>query len=382
MKDDEHLDLIRLSENKRQELLTKLSSKTPSRAQRQRREHERYEYRQSYVHVEVTHPGGGVGRFIVCARNLSAGGISFIHGGFLHKGSELQVTLPAIGEHQRVVLGKVVMCRHLAGSLHEVGAKFHEKIDPFQFLDPQSAKPDGPSEHRPVRRLSGEVLCVDDSDADRRLVGHALRGSGAHFVEASHLGAALDRIKRQPFDLALCSLDQADKPGAEAIEALRRAGFAGPIIAMTTETAPERLESAHQAGADETIAKPINQDRLFEALAQRLQGSGARDEPIYSQLSDDPSAIGLLESYLQEVNQLVERMNDAIGENDLAQVRTICQRLKGTGSAYGFAPVSETARGAVQALDAAQSVDAAKEHLERLEAMCRRLRIKPSSKPD
>jgi len=377
MKDDKHLDLIRLSEAKRQELLAKISSNKPSQTRRQRREHERYEYRQSYVHVEATHPGGGVGRYVVCARNLSAGGMSFVHGGFLHTGSELRITLPAVGENQQVVLGKVVMCRHLAGSLHEVGVQFHEKIDPFQFLDPQRAKPDGPSEHRPAQLLAIELLCVDESEADRLLIEHHLRGSGAHLVTASHLGAALDRVKRQPFDVVLCSLDCSDKPGIEAIKALRQAGFAGPIIALTAENEPSDAGANTLAGVVETLVKPIERDPLLDALNRVAPASGVGAEPIYSQLSDDPSAIGLLENYLQEVSQLIGQMNYAMGRSDFAQVRSICQRLKGTGSAYGFAPVSESARSAVQALDAARSVDSAQEQLKRLESLCRRLRIKP-----
>ena len=71
----------------------------------------------------------------VCARNLSAGGFSCIHGGYLHPGSECQVVLPRReGGDPVAVNGTIVHCRHVEGSYHEVGIRFTEEIEPADLV--------------------------------------------------------------------------------------------------------------------------------------------------------------------------------------------------------------------------------------------------------
>src|SRR5687768_12470301 len=58
------------------------------------RSDERFPYRRRGVELEVEHIGGTSSRLRVWTRNLSAGGISLLHGSFVHPGSRCELTLP------------------------------------------------------------------------------------------------------------------------------------------------------------------------------------------------------------------------------------------------------------------------------------------------
>ena len=127
--DEDFLSHVRLNSAERSKLLCRLDD-APGRAGRDRRRYKRWEYRMSDIAVLVQHPAGGTGRYLVCARNISAGGLSAIHGGYIHPGSECKIVLPRREGNPFAVNGVIVHCRHIEGSYHEIGIRFTQEIDP------------------------------------------------------------------------------------------------------------------------------------------------------------------------------------------------------------------------------------------------------------
>ena len=109
-------------------VLCRLDEIPVPRSALERRREERWEYRMSDIAVLVAHPGGGSGRFLVCSRNLSAGGMGFIHGGYLHPGSDCRIALTRPDGSRLAVEGVVAHCRHVEGPHHEIGIRFQEQI--------------------------------------------------------------------------------------------------------------------------------------------------------------------------------------------------------------------------------------------------------------
>lgn len=150
---DSFNNLVRLSDSERDHLLDRLdrgSARTPlvsEGAAIERRKHPRLEYREAEVPLVVEHPGGGGAWLLVCARNLSAGGLAFIHGGFLHVGSRCRLLLHRLNGERELIGGEVVNCRHLEGALHEFSVRFEHKIKLSEFVDelkPAAASEDAP----------------------------------------------------------------------------------------------------------------------------------------------------------------------------------------------------------------------------------------------
>ena len=98
------------------------------------RKHDRFDYRVPDIPLCVEHPDGGKSCFLVFGRNLSEGGISFLHGGYAHPNSHCMIMLKTLDGKPVGLTGFIRHCRLIRGSCHEIGLKFEEEIDVGLFL--------------------------------------------------------------------------------------------------------------------------------------------------------------------------------------------------------------------------------------------------------
>jgi hypothetical protein len=68
-------------------------------------------------------------RYFVVPRDVSAGGVSFLHGSFVHTGTPVGVVFITRSGDMLKVQGRVVRCRHAQASVHEVGVEFETELD-------------------------------------------------------------------------------------------------------------------------------------------------------------------------------------------------------------------------------------------------------------
>lgn len=76
------------------------------------------------IAVCLEHPGGTTAELLMAGRNLSRGGVSLLHSGFVHAGTKCIVRLPLGVDRVVSFPGEVVRCTHRGGQLHEIGVKF------------------------------------------------------------------------------------------------------------------------------------------------------------------------------------------------------------------------------------------------------------------
>jgi CheY-like chemotaxis protein len=370
-----------MSDAERADLLNLLREMAVAHQGNNRRRSDRVDYRSHEVGLEINHPGGGVGRFLVYPREISAGGISLIHGGFVHPHSRCKVQLTTTNGKKRLVTGRVAWCNHLRGPHHIMGVQFDIPLDLKLFLD----RKDWPASLVAAMvsdsaQLAGRVLCIDDQVMEHDLLSFHLRNSSLELHRALSGQEALDALKAHSFDLIICDLNLGAVSGESLIGDVRRAGFLGPIIALTSESTPERLEAAKAAGAAEIMSKPYDPVMLLNVIAECLKAvrSSEDNEPVYSDLSDQQGTARLIGTYLDRVKQTVREMVLALEKDDLKAVKRACQTLQATGAGYGFGSLTEAAGHAVAALEAASSIAQCKDELDRLQSLVRRLRVRTS----
>lgn len=373
------INQVRLSSSERSKLLCRLDEAEIGQRGRDRRRWKRWEYRVSDIALLVQHPGGGTGRYLVCARNLSAGGISFIHGGYLHPGSDCRVMLPRHEGGPLVVGGVVAHCRHVGGAHHEVGIQFVQEVDPTTVLPQNDEGRSAGDQSLELPSLKGDVLVIDQSKTDRRLMSYHLGATGLNLVMAESCGAALQAVGAQEFDVVLCDLNL-EGDVVKMISDIRRGGFRGPVIVMTAENSAARLAEARAAGANEIIGKPFNPISLASLLAEWLKVPPV-DQPIYSSLESKPGMAELIADFIADVQGMAKLIEKAVGRGDVKGLREKCLGLMGSGSGHGFEPLTEAARDALTALDTTQSPKDAVAPLRRVVSVCRRLRCGNSVRP-
>jgi PAS domain S-box-containing protein len=121
------------------------------------------------------------------------------------------------------------------------------------------------------------ILVAEDNEINALLMRSLLTRLGHHVVIATHGEAALDswlaaQSAGAPYDLVLMDIQM---PRLDGIEVARRirAGEAGqpgprtPILALTANTLVEDRYACFEAGMDGFLIKPLDRDKLEEALA-------------------------------------------------------------------------------------------------------------------
>jgi two-component system, chemotaxis family, chemotaxis protein CheY len=113
------------------------------------------------------------------------------------------------------------------------------------------------------------ALIVDDSRFVRGFVRGLLEGKGIECEEAGDGQAALDLVLAgKPFDLALVDWNMPVMNGFEMLTELRARGFSGiKVMMVTTEAENDFIVRALDAGADEYLMKPFDDEALTEKLA-------------------------------------------------------------------------------------------------------------------
>ncbi len=116
------------------------------------------------------------------------------------------------------------------------------------------------------------ILAVDDSEAIRAMMKVVLESAGHNVFLKENGREALDFAKDHTVDLVITDLNMPEMGGMSLVSHLRRLeGYTTkPILVITTETADYKKQKAKTVGATGWIAKPVDKDRLLNAVARTI----------------------------------------------------------------------------------------------------------------
>jgi len=113
------------------------------------------------------------------------------------------------------------------------------------------------------------VLAVDDHEINRRTLALVLQPLDVDLYTASDGLLALDLLARHPFDAVLMDVNMPGIDGNEVTRRLRasKGPNAGtPVIGFSAGTEAEQIAACHAAGMTDWLAKPLEPQKLYEAL--------------------------------------------------------------------------------------------------------------------
>ena len=113
-----------------------------------------------------------------------------------------------------------------------------------------------------------KALLVDDSGVMRKIIARSLNSLWVdEIVEAGDGVEALQAFgDGTGFDLVLTDWNMPRMNGLELVQAIRGAGHRVPIMMITTETEKEQVLKAIQAGVNDYLVKPFDQEMLSMKL--------------------------------------------------------------------------------------------------------------------
>ena len=130
----------------------------------------------------------------------------------------------------------------------------------------------------PQAQLAGRVLVVEDQPLNREVADGMLSSLGLSVETAANGAEALERLRREAFDLVLMDCEMPVMDGFSATRELRRGETPGrhlPVIALTADVTREGREACLAAGMDDHLGKPFTREALHAMLRRRLPAQRA-----------------------------------------------------------------------------------------------------------
>jgi CheY-like chemotaxis protein len=115
------------------------------------------------------------------------------------------------------------------------------------------------------------ILVVDDNETDRYLEHTILEDAGHEILFAKDGGDALRVFHSYEIAVVVTDLRMPLVDGLELIRKIREEDAQIPIVAVSG-IGSEKLREARDLGADLSLFKPVEPDKLIEAVNQALSG--------------------------------------------------------------------------------------------------------------
>ena len=236
------------------------------------------------------------------------------------------------------------------------------------------------------------VLVVEDNETNAIVVETYLQRMG-HDVSVATTGEeALERLRREGFDVVLMDISL---PGIDGVEATRRIHEmtdenkrSVPIIAMSAHVFENETALVLDAGMDSFLGKPVDPERLADMLSRvgrRKSAPGPTPPPPPPQdpppptldasvLTGDFETLGLkrtqrmIEAFLNTSGDKVAAALGTAGDEDLTAAAHHAHSLAGGSAVLGLRALESRAR-AVESAARAGDVEALKEALEDFQAL-------------
>lgn len=234
------------------------------------------------------------------------------------------------------------------------------------------------------------VLVIDDSDAQRQFLLHCLQAQAPDRYQVLAVASGEEGLRvlseRRP-DLVLVDLMLPGISGLQTTQRLREAAPHVPVIAMSAEDSDQVRRECAAAGCSEFLAKPFDRAPLLASVRQltsRMAGScGSSVMPVARPSQAAPSSsreLGGVVALAADVSDLVPRflgkrvedcarLRALLADQRFGEVESVGHKLKGSGAAYGFEPISQLGA----AIERAAKTRSAAEIARQIEALDRYL---------
>src|SRR5436309_11701955 len=116
-----------------------------------------------------------------------------------------------------------------------------------------------------------KILLIEDKDSLRQMLSTAIKKAGYQVEEAADGNAAVERIRKQPYQLIITDLRLPTLSGLEILKIQKEIDPTIPVLLMTAYGTIEEAVEAMKQGAFDFVAKPVDISHLLLLIERALQ---------------------------------------------------------------------------------------------------------------
>ena len=122
--------------------------------------------------------------------------------------------------------------------------------------------------------MEANILVVEDEKGIRDAITIYLKNQGYHVYEAENGAQGLEMVENHTIHLAIVDIMMPVMNGliaAKTIRGMERKDAAEiPIIAMTANAFSDDIEQSREAGMNEHLSKPLDEQKLVEVIRKYI----------------------------------------------------------------------------------------------------------------
>lgn len=192
------------------------------------------------------------------------------------------------------------------------------------------------------------VLVVEDNALNRAVAQAFLNRHQINVTEAIDGLQALEIVDKEQFDLILMDIQMPTIDGIEVCSIIRSKGIQTPIVALTANAQQSEKLKCQNAGMNDYLVKPFNEDELIGTLARfnrrniqsDIQNEISQSPDLYNGPSfglarikdlvgDDISVVNsIVELFVREGTKIANTLEQAILEKDIKVIRAKLHELR------------------------------------------------------
>lgn len=151
------------------------------------------------------------------------------------------------------------------------GSTFIVRLPLHKGLPPQADGSPRGGEHAQAVSQGLRILIAEDHRDTAEMISLFLQGEGHAVKQAGDVASALKMAGDEPFDLLVSDLGLPDASGLDLMRELRNRGITLPGIALSGYGQEGDIEKSREAGFLAHLVKPVDMDRLIEAIDDAIQ---------------------------------------------------------------------------------------------------------------
>lgn len=193
--------------------------------------------------------------------------------------------------------------------------------------------------------MSAKIVIVEDEEDILELIEYNLQKEGYEVIGFLNTKSVEQMLVEEDIDLLIMDRNLPGVEGSEFVQALRKDGFATPVIYLSAKNADSEIEEGFLRGGDDYITKPFNMKELLLRIKAILRRTSKKvEEGIFSHrdlvldkssrtLSVDGKKVdvtklefNLLSEFILNKNSVLDRdylLQNVWGESEEYQYRTV-----------------------------------------------------------